>query len=130
MSMCVATYCQSRIYTAVSDEHLQKKEKTKLMRESKNDNITREWIDGDRAIGELIQKLGQLAPFMMHSIFVTLPKSLIFRANCLNTAEMYRRITTASCPSGIHLQAAADWKRGKKPVFSADLTRPPFHRST
>ena len=40
--------------TAAANEHLQKKEKKRLMRDSDNDTVTNERIDGDRAIGELI----------------------------------------------------------------------------
>ena len=40
--------------TAANSEHLQKKEKKRLMRDSDNDTVTNERIDGDRAIGELI----------------------------------------------------------------------------
>ena len=31
-----------------ANEHLQKKEKKKLIRDSKNDTVTSKWIDGDR----------------------------------------------------------------------------------
>jgi hypothetical protein len=37
--------------TAAADTQLQKKEKGKLMRESKRDTVTKEWIDRDRVIG-------------------------------------------------------------------------------
>ena len=37
--------------TAAADTQLQKKEKGKLMRKSKRDSVTDEWIDGDRVIG-------------------------------------------------------------------------------
>lgn len=62
--------------TAANSEHLQKKEKKMLMWDSKNDTTTSAWIDRDRVIDKLIQKLtilivmvvdphGQLGPFVM-----------------------------------------------------------------
>ena len=110
---------------AASDEQLQKKDKSKLMRDSKVDTLTKEWIDGDRMSGELIQKLipmatdphGQLGLFMMRFLFGTTPKLLIFRANRSNTEKMHQRITNAPCPSCIILQATANWKRDKTTRF-------------
>ena len=37
--------------TTAANTQLQKKEKGKLMRESKRDTVTKEWIDGDRVTG-------------------------------------------------------------------------------
>ena len=111
----------------------------KLTRESKNDTVMGKYIDRDRTIDEFIQKLiilipmavdphGQLSPFMMPFLFGTSPKPLTSRANHSNAAEMYRQITTDSCPSGILLQTNADWKRDKANRFLAYLTPAPNHR--
>ena len=77
--------------TAAADTQLQKKEKGKLMRESKRDTVTEERIDGDRVIGELIQKNimlipmavdphGRLGPFMMRFLFGTTPPPMVFQS--------------------------------------------------
>ena len=66
--------------TVAAHEQLQRKQKSKLIQESKAATPTEERIDGDKTIGELIQKLiiltpmavdpyGQLGPFIMRFVF-------------------------------------------------------------
>ena len=97
---------------------------------------------GDRAISESIQKLiilipmvvdphGQLSPFVMCFLYGTSRKPLTFRANYSNSEEMYGRITTDPCPSGIILQAAGNWKRGKTThICGGSYTTPTPHEYT
>ena len=81
---------------ATHDEHLQRKEKAKLIQESTVATPTEERIDGDKMVGELIQKLiilipmvadphDQLGPSMMRFLFGSRPKTMTFKANCKNT---------------------------------------------
>ena len=113
---------------ATADEQLQRKEKARLMRKSKCDTSTNGWIDGDRVIGRLIRKLimlipmsvdprGQLGPFMTRFLYGISPKPLTFQMNHSNAEEMYQRLTTAPCPSGILMQATINWKKGNTTRF-------------
>ena len=92
------------------------------MRDSKHITVMREWIDDDKVIGELIQKLimlilmaidphGLVGPFLMRFLFGTSPKHMTFKPNRSNAAEIFRRITTSPCPSGIIIQAAIIGKK-------------------
>ena len=77
--------------TAAANMQLQRKEKGKFMQESKRDMVTKEWIDSNRVIGELIQKLimlitmavdphGRLGHFMMRFLFGTAPHLMTFQS--------------------------------------------------
>ena len=100
-----------------------------LTRESKVATPTEEIIYGDKMIDELIQKLiililiavdlhGQLGPFMMRFLFGTTPQPMTFQSQRSNAREMYRRLTTSSCPSGFIIQAAIKWKKESATYFT------------
>ena len=54
---------------------------------------------------------GRLGPFMMQFLFGTTPQPMTFQAQQSNAQEMYQRLTTSLCPSGIIMQAAIWWKK-------------------
>ena len=60
---------------------------------------------------------GRLGPFMMRFLFGTTPQPMTFQAQRSNAQEMYRRLTTSPCPSGIITQAAIRWKKDNTTQF-------------
>ena len=62
---------------------------------------------------------GRLGPFMMHFLFSMTPQpmTMTFQSQRSNAKEMYRRLTTSPCPSGVIIQAAIQWKKESATQF-------------
>ena len=100
-----------------------------LMHPRKTDSVTGAKEEGDLAMGELVQALimlypmaidphGRFGPRLMRFFFGTMPvNKMTFdctrtdAADRPNATEMYRRLITAPCPSGIFITASINWKK-------------------
>ena len=61
---------------------------------------------------------GQMGPLMMRFLYGrTRGKLRAFKEKNSNAVEMYRRITSVPCPSGIIQQATINWKKNKTTQF-------------
>ena len=106
-----------------------------MMWPRKTDSVTGAKQEGDQAISELIQKFimlypmaidahGRLGPLFLQFLFGTMPvNKMAFdctRADAAgrpNATEIYRRLITAPCPSGIFITATINWKKNQTDAF-------------
>ena len=113
------------------------------MRPRKTDTVTNAKQEEDQAISELLQKLTMLYPMAIdpHVRFGPLLMQFLFSSMAINkmtfecnradaagrpnATEMYRRLITASCPSGIFIIVTINWKKNKTVPFFGGLHTTP-----
>ena len=118
------------IVTAIAEQHLQQRERGKLVRNKEDNPITHASITGEQVIGNLIRKGTVLIPAAIcpHGAWGPMFENFLFHyqpaqplkidpLTTPNAYTMHQMATTSPCPLGIIHTANAVWKRTRQRRF-------------